>query len=109
MKPGDILSHYRILGLLGAGGMGEVYRAEDTRLKRPVALKVLTPASIDHADAKERLIVEAQAASSLDHPNICTIYEIDETADGRIFLVILLMLNGRDDFTFPVETSQEPL
>lgn len=88
MKPGDILSHYRILGLLGAGGMGEVYRAEDTRLKRPVALKVLTPALSEHADAKERLLVEAQAASSLDHPNICTIHEIDETADGRIFLVM---------------------
>jgi dienelactone hydrolase len=88
MNPGDILSHYRIHGLLGAGGMGEVYRAEDTRLKRVVALKVLTPALSEQADAKRRLIVEAQAASALDHPNICTIYEIDETADGRVFLAM---------------------
>ena len=68
--------------------MGEVYKAEDTRLKRPVALKVLTPALSDNADAKQRLIVEAQAASALDHPNICTIYEIDETPDGRLFLAM---------------------
>src|SRR5262245_11372824 len=88
MNPGDILSHYRILGLLGAGGMGEVYKAEDTRLKRVVALKVLTPALSEQADAKQRLIVEAQAASALDHPNICTIYEIDETDAGRVFLAM---------------------
>ena len=68
--------------------MGEVYKAEDTRLKRQVALKVLTPALGEHADAKQRLVVEAQAASALDHPNICTIYEIDETAEGRVFLVM---------------------
>jgi tRNA A-37 threonylcarbamoyl transferase component Bud32 len=88
MKPGDQISHYRVVSLLGAGGMGEVYKAEDTRLKRQVALKVLTPALGEHADAKQRLIVEAQAASALDHPNICTIYEIDETAEGRVFLVM---------------------
>ncbi len=74
MNPGDTLSRYRIAALVGAGGMGEVYKAEDTRLKRPVAIKVLTPALSDSADAKQRLIVEAQAASALDHPNICTIY-----------------------------------
>ena len=88
MKPGDLISHYQIVGLLGAGGMGEVYKAEDTRLKRQVALKLLTPALGDQTEAKQRLIVEAQAASALDHPNICTIYEIDETADGRVFLVM---------------------
>ena len=88
MNPGDILSRYRIAALVGAGGMGEVYKAEDTRLKRPVAIKVLTPALSDNADAKQRLIVEAQAASALDHPNICTIYEIDETPDGRLFLAM---------------------
>ena len=88
MNIGDTLSHYRIIGLLGAGGMGEVYKAEDTRLKRLVAIKLLTPALSEQADAKQRLIVEAQAASALDHPNICTIYEIDETADGRVFLVM---------------------
>lgn len=88
MKPGDLISHYQIVGLLGTGGMGEVYKAEDTRLKRQVALKVLTPALGDQTEAKQRLMVEAQAASALDHPNICTIYEIDETADGRVFLVM---------------------
>ena len=88
MNPGDTLSRYRIAALVGSGGMGEVYKAEDTRLKRPVALKVLTPALSDNADAKQRLIVEAQAASALDHPNICTIYEIDETPDGRLFLAM---------------------
>jgi eukaryotic-like serine/threonine-protein kinase len=88
MKPGAVLSHYRIVSLLGAGGMGEVYRADDTRLKRPVAIKILTPALSGDADARDRLIVEAQAASSLDHPNICTIHEIDETDDGRVFLVM---------------------
>ena len=88
MNPGETLSHYRIVALVGAGGMGEVYKAEDTRLKRPVALKVLTPALSDNPDAKQRLIVEAQAASALDHPNICTIYEIDETPDGRVFLAM---------------------
>jgi dienelactone hydrolase/tRNA A-37 threonylcarbamoyl transferase component Bud32 len=88
MKTGDLLSHYKILALLGAGGMGEVYKAEDTRLKRAVAIKVLTPALSEHAEAKQRLITEAQAASALDHPNICTIYEVDETPDGRVFLVM---------------------
>ena len=88
MNPGDTLSRYRIVALVGAGGMGEVYKAEDTRLKRPVALKVLTPALSDNADAKQRLIIEAQAVSALDHPNICTIYEIDETPDGRLFLAM---------------------
>ena len=88
MKPGDIISHYRVLGLLGAGGMGEVYKAEDTRLKRLVAIKVLPAAVNEQSDAKQRLIVEAQAASALDHPNICTIYEIDETPGGRLFLVM---------------------
>jgi formylglycine-generating enzyme required for sulfatase activity/tRNA A-37 threonylcarbamoyl transferase component Bud32 len=88
MNPGETLSHYRIVALVGAGGMGEVYKAEDTRLKRPVALKVLTPALSDNPDAKKRLMVEAQAVSALDHPNICTIHEIDETPDGRVFLAM---------------------
>jgi len=88
MNPGETLSHYRVVALVGAGGMGEVYKAEDTRLKRPVALKVLTPALSDNPDAKQRLMAEAQAASALDHPNICTIHEIDETPDGRVFLAM---------------------
>src|SRR5438876_4512019 len=85
---GDTISHYRVLELLGAGGMGEVYRAEDTRLKRSVALKVLPLALSQDAEAKERLLHEAQAASALDHPNICAIHEIDETPDGRLFVAM---------------------
>src|SRR3954466_6556901 len=88
MKAGDSVSHYRILELLGAGGMGVVYKAEDTRLKRLVALKFLAVALGQDRDAKERLVQEAQAASALDHPNICTVYEIDETADGQLFIAM---------------------
>jgi serine/threonine protein kinase len=85
---GETISHYRVLALLGAGGMGEVYKAEDTRLKRAVALKFLPLALVEDHDAKQRLLLEAQAASALDHPNICTIHEIDESADGRVFLAM---------------------
>src|SRR5882672_9717859 len=85
---GETISHYRVVALLGAGGMGEVYQAEDTRLKRLVALKFLPLALVQHRDAKERLVHEAQAASALDHPNICTIHEIDETPDGRLFVAM---------------------
>ena len=88
MKPGESISHYRVLALVGAGGMGEVYKAEDIRLKRPVALKFLSLALMHDEEAKRRLIIEAQAASALDHPNICTIYEVDETAEGRVFLAM---------------------
>ncbi len=88
MKTGESVSHYRVVELLGAGGMGEVYKAEDTRLKRPVALKFLPLALTLDRDAKNRLVHEAQAASALDHPNICTVYEIDETDDGRMFLAM---------------------
>jgi len=88
VKTGESVSHYRVVELLGAGGMGEVYKAEDTRLKRPVALKFLPLALTLDRDAKNRLVHEAQAASALDHPNICTVYEIDETDDGRMFLAM---------------------
>ncbi|MCA1603296.1 MAG: protein kinase, partial [Acidobacteria bacterium] len=79
-KPGATLSHYEIHSVLGEGGMGRVYLAEDTKLKRKIALKVLPDGSGDE-EARRRLLREAQAAAALDHPNICAIYEVDEASD----------------------------
>src|SRR5262245_26818261 len=85
---GRAVSHYRIVEKLGGGGMGIVYKAEDLRLKRMVALKFLPPEHTGNAEAKQRLMQEAQAASALDHANICTVHEIDETPDGQLFLAM---------------------
>ena len=73
---------------LGAGGMGVVYTAHDPRLDRQVAIKVLPPDLTLDDTAKQRFLQEAKAASALDHPNICTIYEINETDDGQLYLVM---------------------
>jgi TolB-like protein/Flp pilus assembly protein TadD len=85
---GDQVSHYRILERLGAGGMGEVFKAEDTRLGRQVALKFLPPELGRDSGAKARFIQEAKAASALDHENVCTIFDIGETEEGRLFLAM---------------------
>src|SRR4051794_35987129 len=78
LEPGTKLGRYEIRGQLGAGGMGEVYLAQDTRLDRKVALKILPDEVAADADRMKRFVQEARAASGLNHPNIITIYEIDQ-------------------------------
>lgn len=85
---GKKVSRYELLDRMGAGGMGVVYRARDPRLDRVVAIKFLSAALSADADAKTRFIREAKAASALDHPNIGTIYEIDEDENGQLFIVM---------------------
>ena len=86
------LGPYRILAPLGTGGMGEVYQARDDRLARDVAVKVLPSHLTDSAQARERLRREARAVAALQHPNICTIYDVGETAEGQTYLVMELLL-----------------
>lgn len=83
----NLISHYRIIRKLGAGGMGEVFLAQDTKLERQVAIKCLAPKALGNEQAEKRLIREAKAAATLDHPNICTVHEVGEDGD-RPFIVM---------------------
>jgi Tol biopolymer transport system component len=84
---GQTISHYRIVEKLGSGGMGVVYKAEDTRLDRTVALKFLAPHLLESEEHKHRFLREAKAAAALDDPNICVVHEVGE-ADGHVFLAM---------------------
>jgi serine/threonine protein kinase/Tfp pilus assembly protein PilF len=84
---GKTISHYKVLEKIGEGGMGVVYKAEDTKLKRTIALKFLPPELTRDQEARGRFMKEAQAAAALDHPHICTVHEIDET-DGKTFIAM---------------------
>jgi len=87
---GRHLSHFRILEPLGSGGMGAVYRADDSRLGRPVALKFPLPHTRLDPRSRERFLREARALAAVDHPNLCTIYEIGETPEGQLFIAMAL-------------------
>lgn len=108
---GQTISHYRIDSKLGEGGMGVVYRGEDLKLGRAVALKFLGAHLLADADAKKRFLREAKAAASLQHPNICTVYEVDEV-NGKLFLAMALV-PGRpleelvDEGPLPIDKAVE--
>jgi len=93
LAPGARFGAHEIVAFIGAGGMGEVWRARDTRLDREVALKVLPPATLDDENARARLLREARLASKLNHPHVCTIHEVGE-AEGRTF-VAMELVEGR--------------
>jgi Tol biopolymer transport system component len=102
---GTEIAHYRILEKLGEGGMGVVYKAEDIRLKRHVALKFLPQNLHLDPEAKDRFIQEAQAASALDHNNICTIHEINESENGQLYIAMTLY----DGETLATKIERGPL
>ena len=104
LSPGDRLGPYEIAALIGSGGMGEVYRARDTRLDRTVAIKVLAPHIAAKPDLRQRFEREARAVSSLNHPHICALYDVGQH-EGLDFLV-MEYLEGE---TLSVRLTRGPL
>jgi dienelactone hydrolase len=100
--PGTVLSHYRLAEPVGAGGMGIVFRAVDTRLGRTVALKIIGPDGVADAEHRKRFTKEARAAAAINHPNIVTIYEVD-SADGTDFIAMELVAGQPLDRRIPAE------
>ena len=90
-EKGQVIGHYRVIEKIGSGGMGDVFRARDERLGRDVALKLIRPTSNDNPDHRRRFELEARAAASLNHPNICTIYEIGFSRMGSTYIVMELL------------------
>jgi eukaryotic-like serine/threonine-protein kinase len=101
---GRTISHYKIIEKLGEGGMGVVYKARDLTLERTVALKFLSPGTLENPDSKDRFLREAKAAAGLDHPNVCTVYETGEH-DGQAFIA-MAYLEGQ---TIREKTMRGPL
>src|SRR5438552_1535391 len=100
----ESIGHYRIIKKLGAGGMGEVYLALDTKLDRKVAIKLLQPDSLAEENLKRRLLREAQATAKLDHPNICAVYDVNE-ADSLTYIVMQYI----DGETLAEQMERQPL
>jgi serine/threonine protein kinase len=109
LSPGDRLGPYQIIQLIGAGGMGEVYGGEDTRLKRSVAIKVLTSSLSDDPDAKERFVRKAKAVSSLNHPLVCVLFDVGrqtplarDTARSRVAYPDFFTIWNEADADLPI-------
>src|SRR5271157_3232278 len=85
---GKTVGHFRITSKLGAGGMGEVFLAEDARLERKAAIKFLPPEFANDPDRRQRFLSEARAASALSHPHVCVVYDVGETAEGQPYIAM---------------------
>src|SRR5437870_7076489 len=92
IENGTVLSHYEIIAPVGAGGMGEIYKARDPRLNRTVAIKVLPQHIVDMAERKQRFEREAQAIAALNHPHICVVYDVGR--DNGVDFIVMEYLEG---------------